>query len=258
MVKKKKKKTFFFLKWRLCGFEVWWIHYKTMDKAIRLTVPEIGTTATLLYLPLLSAPFRNRKHNTSVSLLCFTLSGYSSPRFIRPLSLSLLFFIRFYLLPPLPSAPHPSFPYFERPDFQRVSVEPRNRWNDTRLEKTENKKRHFVAWPETEFPWRRLLGATQATVAQRRGAGIRLHLMGLHSDFFIRWWSIEFIVSDRQIKTRRWHRGLWLYVSFTILAAFKHIYILKLNHLQYGDLLFVPMWLQTDLVSCTVLKWTSY
>lgn len=63
-----------------------------MDKAARFSIPEIGTPVSecelSCYLPLLSTPFRNRKHNPSVSLFCSSPSGENSPCFIFfPLSL---------------------------------------------------------------------------------------------------------------------------------------------------------------------------
>lgn len=150
-----------------------------MDKAARLSIPEIGTKVSQCELSSLlpTSPFMKQgTQSFSFSILLQSL-WESSPCFIC-----------FFLSPSFSSShslpPFFSFTYFERPNFQRVSLgaTPQMKWHT--VEKTE---RRSVAWPETEFPWRLLLGATQAIVARQRRAGVRLHLMGLHSDFFIRW-----------------------------------------------------------------------
>lgn len=155
----------FSLNWWLCNFELSWMLFKTMDKAARLSITEkkdpqlVIVSSPLRYLPLLSTPFRNRKHNPSVSLFCFSPSGGV-----------VVGQLLFHLFSPSPSI----FLFFLLWKTQLSAclsgATPQMKWHT--VEKTE---RHSVAWPETEFPWRLLLSATQAIVAQRCNAGDRLH-----------------------------------------------------------------------------------
>lgn len=156
------------------------------------SIPEIGTAvsqcepSSLLPTSPLHSIQKQETQSFSFSILLQSLWG-EQPLF-RLFSLSLPLPPFLHLILSLPFSPFfpSSFPYFERTQTFSVSL-----WSHTTDEMTHGrkrkKKRHSVAWPETEFPWRLLLSATQTTVARWWRTGVRLHLMGLYSDFFIQW-----------------------------------------------------------------------
>lgn len=107
---------------------------KTMDKTARLSIPEIGTTvsqwelSSLLPTSPLCSIQKQETQSFSFSILLQSLWGeqplfHLFSLFLFPflhLILSLLFFLFF-----------PSFAYFERPNFQRVSLgaTPQMKWH---------------------------------------------------------------------------------------------------------------------------------
>lgn len=131
-----------------------------------LCIPEIGTTVqsmrALLSATYLSSPLHSETRNTILQFLYSASVPLGRAALVSSVfSLSTLLFPLFFL------------PWKTQLSACLSGVTPQMKWHTA--EKTE---RHSVALPETEFPWRLLLGATQAIVAWQRGAGVRLHLMG--------------------------------------------------------------------------------
>lgn len=169
-----------------------------MDKATEDLIPEIGPVQSpLCSLHLLFSPIqREETQSFSSSILLRSLRG-QRPLFHHFFSpATLLFFSSFSptFLPPL------FLPWKTQLSACLCGATPQMKWHPA--EKTE---RHSVALPETEFPWRLQLGATQAAAARQRGASVRLHTWcAFHSSVFIWRWSNEIIVSlCRRINTSK-------------------------------------------------------
>lgn len=175
--------------------------YKTMDKALALTVPEKGTTVCQRQLSCLSR--HSEKGNTIQQVFLFCFSPLGEKPLFHLFSPSFCSFSQSHSLPVLL--------LLWKTRFQRVSLELQLRWNDIRCrgrrkKKKKKKTRDFVARPETEFPWRLLPGATQASSGGWLVRGRR----SITLDGFAQWllylvvinWNHCFIISpDKMSKT---------------------------------------------------------
>lgn len=156
----------------------------------------------LLSATYLSSLLHSETGNTILQLLYSTSVPLGRAALVSSIfSLSLLFFISF----------SPSFfPLFFLLSKTQLSAclsgaTPQMKWHT--VEQTE---RHSVAWSETEFPWRLLLGATQAIVARWWGASVRLHSMD-----FTQWLLYPTVIKwNHCFITCKWHTGLWLPLDF--------------------------------------------